>query len=241
MKSNFRKIITSSFLFIFSLTLFVFGQNPPDSSKNSLTSGSWSLQFQIEKDFTLGNFQGTNVSAKKHFSKNSAIRFGISLSGNINNSDREIEYENVSRNIQNSDDNTTSINLSGYYLYYLHAKNKINLFLGTGPIFGVTSSNREANEEVGQDSLFRKVKVESDRDSWRAGVHFLIGTEWFITKHLSLMAEYGSTLSYTKYNMNDTRTIIYIDDEESVRKSSSKNSRYSFNASAVKFGLSVYF
>ena len=243
MKSYYPTRITWSILFICSLALSVFGQGSQDSSKTSLTRGSWSLQFQIEKDFTLGTFQGSNISAKKHFSRNKAIRFGISLSGNINDSNRELVVENDYKNDENTDanDKTISLYFSSYYLYYLPSKNKINLFLGGGPIFGVTLSDRDVNQNSTQDTLFQTIKDNTDSDSWSVGFHLLIGTEWFITKHISLLAEYGSTLSYSKRKYDSVRTAFSFNNEDSTWKNSRTENSYSFTASEIKFGLSIYF
>jgi hypothetical protein len=69
------------------LTLVFFSQmNSPGVAQNqeanhSLERSTWSLQFQISNNFTLSSFQGSVISAKYHFSKQRAFRFGSAISG----------------------------------------------------------------------------------------------------------------------------------------------------------------
>lgn len=67
---------------------------PKIDTKNSLLKGAWALQFQINNNFSVSSFQGSTLSAKRHFSNKKAMRFGVSLSGSISEQDQSSIIEN---------------------------------------------------------------------------------------------------------------------------------------------------
>jgi hypothetical protein len=48
-----------------------------------LEAGVWTLQFWVTQNFTLGSFQRSALSAKRHFSPRSALRAGLSLTADF--------------------------------------------------------------------------------------------------------------------------------------------------------------
>ncbi|PSQ98468.1 MAG: hypothetical protein BRD48_07090 [Bacteroidetes bacterium QS_9_68_14] len=46
-----------------------------------LEAGAGTLQFQVMQNFALGSFQGSALSAKRHFSPRSALRAGLADGG----------------------------------------------------------------------------------------------------------------------------------------------------------------
>src|SRR4030042_4236489 len=146
----------------------LFSQTSQDSLKNSLKKGSWSLQFQISQNFTLSSFQGSNLSAKKHFSSRSAIRFGIGLSGYSANEEQTINQENDNslHKEYKLDNKLIGVDLNCYFLYYPHPQRRINMYFGGGPLFSfINHDDKVYTQEVYQDTLNRDIRTDEDFQS----------------------------------------------------------------------------
>jgi opacity protein-like surface antigen len=237
-----------SLLLLISILIFVnnsliYSQSDQDSTKNSLKKGSWSLQFQISQNFTLRNFQGSNLSAKKHLSSKSAIRFGIGLSGTMTDREKDLKRDDTNYlSDETIEDKSTQISLNSYYIYYPHPGKKINLYYGGGPVIAYSKLKSEFDsKEIFQDTLSRDIHDENDRKSWSIGILALIGVEWFLNQQISIHAEYGSSLSYIRTETEGTRVTITSENEEDYRSTNTVQKRFSFRSDSVKFGISVYF
>jgi hypothetical protein len=236
------------YLVLFFVTIFytqmIFSQTSQDSIKNSLNKGSWSLQFQISQNFTLSSFQGSNFSAKKHFSPRSAIRFGIGLSGYSRDQELTINRDNDNslHHEDQLDDKLIEVDLNCYYLYYPHPQRRINMYFGGGPLIGFMNFNDKLNtQEVYQDTLNRDVSTDEDFQSISVGVVGLIGVEWFLNQQISIHAEYGSSISYVKEEREETRITNAFENDKETRVTKSEGYRINWRSNSVKFGVSVYF
>ena len=72
--------IIISFLFLGTLNAQE-SQNSDTTFINSLKPGTWSVQFGISSNFTLTNYNGYNISLKRHSTDRQAWRLGIQLYG----------------------------------------------------------------------------------------------------------------------------------------------------------------
>lgn len=76
--------MTRIFGFLILSSLFAgatLADTPPTEGarKNSLATGAWAIQFQVEDDIGLRTFNGMSVSLKRHTSPRSAFRLGVTL------------------------------------------------------------------------------------------------------------------------------------------------------------------
>ena len=222
---------------------FLSAQNSQDSIKNSLKKGSWSLQFRISSNFTLSTFDGSNLSAKKHLTSNSAIRFGIGLSGYTTDREGTTDLENRSNifSEEQSDYESLLINLSCYYLYYPHPQRKINMYCGVGPLISFANFDDKINrQDLSQDTSSIETFTEENYQYYGVGVLGLIGVEWFLNQQISIHAEYGSSLLYGREEKEETRVSSVETYKEKYAKKSEEN-RITFRSNSVQFGDSVYF
>lgn len=115
-----RVYLLFSTLLILALLNTALAQEKTDSPKrNSLTPGSWSLQFAIDDNFTLASFEGGNLSLKKHFSSQFAIRGGITLTGESRKSDSQDLFSSSTNDLTSKrDDDTFIVEVSAAALYY---------------------------------------------------------------------------------------------------------------------------
>lgn len=207
--------------------------------ENSLETGAWALQFQISRNFTLSRFEGSVISAKRHFSDKKALRFGLSLNALISDAEQNSKQftSDTLRQIltADSDSDVQNIELNVQYLFYPSPEKEINLFLGVGPMVGFNRSNSETGSERGTPN---SVESTSQRTSkrWSLGISANLGAEWFATKNISFLAEYGLSLNYIWVKDSRTDKTAGI-----VTEAENKSKILNLSATTVKFGLSVYF
>ena len=216
---------------------FLFAQENP--KENSLESGAWALQFQITRNFALSRFEGSVISAKRHFSDKKSLRFGLNLNASISDTEQNFTrmVSDTLRETRKNDgeNNTQNIELNVQYLFYPSPAKEINLFLGIGPMIGFNRSNSETG--LDREPL-NPVDSTSKRTSkrWSLGVSANLGVEWFATKSISFLAEYGLSLNYILAKDSSTDRTA-----GTVTESENKSEIFNLNAASVKFGLSVYF
>ena len=218
--------------------------------KNSLEKGAWALQFQIGNSFTLRAFQGATISAKRHYSENSAIRLGTSISlaasdGDYTGTTTQADTILGSNSGAASDD-YQSIQVTAQYLYYPNPQALVNVFFGAGPLIQYSRSHGNGNRLWSSSGGYETADSgTSDAKSWAIGANAVAGVEWFATKSLSFHAEYGLSIQYISTKRTNSGT-TKIDsppaapyyrgfNDESFRKG------WQFDGTAVRFGLSVYF
>jgi len=221
-------------ILLFSFTFSSFAQT--DTTKIDL-AGKFALQFQITDNFTLSSFQGGTFSGKYHFSNNSALRLGVTLSQS--NIDEEYSETNVYPDITNigSTENNYSnyqISFSLQYIDYLKTINSIAMFYGGGVNYFTSPQNRESSAKYEVPT----VSNSADYNNYGFGVSLLIGVEWFVRSNMGITAEYGTGYQYSAYEkVNVNEDII----NDISRNSKSTQTRYGFSPSSVRFGISIYF
>ncbi len=208
-------------VFLLMLCLPIFAQEvgtPQPAPRNSLVDGSWSMQFRIVNDFQLSSFEGTLISAKRHFSDKSAFRFGIAADFSLENTDSD----NIARY---QDRDSYAFTLNGQYIHYTSPGSAINFYLGIGPHLHYNSSMTE---------------TEEGNNTQKTSIHTLAfgaitsyGLEYFLTRQISLICEYGAGLRYTT-SRNETEA-------NGLLSSETDTDEFRFFSASVDFGLSVYF
>lgn len=215
------------------------------SSVEDLSDSSRALQFQITDNFSLSSFQGSVFSYMHHFTKDKALRIGLSVSLGGNNSDQSEDYFSYDRNslVNNkknkSNKNSNSLQLSTQYIWYFNPGAKLLLFSGAGPFLRYDHSYEKNEDYYPQpnSNLVPKNITENKSTQWTPGVSGIVGVEWFASKAISLSAEYGLQLSYY---WNDSE-IIHKDQSNINQKIENKSKGWNLAGNSVKFGLSLYF
>ena len=231
------------FSVLFIMILFLLNTSllaQENQRENSLEAGAWALQFQISRDFTLSQFEGSVISAKRHFSDKKSLRFGLSLNAVISDTEQSFRRSDSDTlrllDKDNIDNDSQNIALNVQYLFYPSPGKDVNLFWGVGPIFGFNRTNfNDIRESVFPNP--RDATLKRTSKQWSLGVLTGLGAEWFATKSISFLAEYGLSLNYiwSKNIRTDKQADIIISESENTTES------FSISAKSVKFGLSVYF
>ncbi|MEJ2637934.1 MAG: hypothetical protein P8184_21955 [Calditrichia bacterium] len=184
-----RFIIALCFMAVSGTSLFA-------QTDSLLRKGSWALQFQVHNFISFSDFQGMNLSAKWQLKQNSALRFGVTLSGD--NRDRDLVNTSPTTETRTEYDNSSlGIGLNAQYIWYIPSLKKIRFFYGAGPLISYQSqSEKRISRLFMQDSLLDADKRDMDTDSWQAGISCVLGAEWFVHRSISLLAEYGTRAYY---------------------------------------------
>ncbi len=215
-------------LFIISYS-YLFSQ---DSTKTNSVSERFALQFQIDQNFTLSNFQGSVFSGKYNFNKNLAVRVGLSIMGSSSDNTTDNFYDNTLEENSKTDQSVFSTKIATQLLYYLARFNDVSFYLGGGPFYHYWNATNENNTLRNDMPIFSK----TERTMKGFGVESVLGVEWFVKDNISLSSEYGFEFRSTdREEKNENRT------NEISNNNNLNGSSVAFNASTVKFGLSVYF
>jgi hypothetical protein len=250
--NGFAKIRGSIGLFIGILLIPVFAQIAAAQETNQTAQKKsedfqrkkWSLQFKIGDNFTLSSFQGALISCQRQVSDRSAIRLGvgINLSDDHRDYDRnEFDTNSYNRDSEeNIDSDSKYINTSLLYTRYAHPESNLTAFYGFGPNLEFEWYNAE-DEHIGYDvsgNVTSKSKQKIDIDNIDIGIIGALGFEWFLSKSISLTAEYGLLLKYY-WDKRKSRTENVFSSYGT--ETEFKSNGFAIDATSVKFGLSAYF
>lgn len=234
-----RTVLLLAFTGLFLISSLAFAQDSdslPSIEKkrpNSLKAGAWALQFQITQDFTLKDFQGMLISAKRHYSKGKAIRFGIGLSASLTDSDdwyRSFQNDTIVGGANSElENNGQSVDLIGQYVIYRPTDAKASFYFGGGLVGSYSRSKSNSASSSGS-------RNSQTTQNFAIGLSGVFGAEWFATKNIGLLAEYGVTLKYN-WTRSNYKSSSGIFSNTGVRIQRT----IGINPAIVKLGLSVYF
>lgn len=209
---------------------------------HSLLPGNRALVFEIGEFLKLEAFNRMGIAVKLQHSRTRATR--ISLTARHSHTDMLHTYE-----LDPPDDHRTdqlytvsALDADVLRLHYREAAGSIHPFWGWGPVMKADrrklDQDRLDSAEEGEDrSTYDAVDV-----SLGGGLKTVLGAEWFATREISLHAEYGLTLVYTRawtrdtaYSRTATNGLVQTGDDLNTRNS------LDLRALPVTFGLSVYF
>jgi len=151
-----------------------------------LADKNWALQFGIDRNFTLKNFDGYMFAAKNQTSQARAWRYGGSVKTVIGSKDAAVRFYET----DNSDWDVSEFELGLHVarLHYASTSDRSKLFFGYGPFFEFDYLEYDAAH--GEPFYHRDV-------SGTGGGLALIGVEFFATQTISLTAEYSMRLAFT--------------------------------------------
>jgi len=224
-------------LFILLMPAFLMAQTNDSSKTEPFHFPKKSLQFAIGNNFTIKNFQGALISAKYHFSDQSAFRIGIGLTGNA----FDVNY---SKNITSNDSLVVAtedeeqylrLTIQSQFLHYFNPGEDIKVYAGLGPYISL-NLNLTENEKLQTADNYQYVPPRKRNTTTLAsGICAAYGLEWFFRKNMSLLAEYGFNFYYFYYESKYTYS-IHDNRTEEIKK----RNGWSFS-NLYHFGLSIYF
>lgn len=194
-----------------------------DARPNSLAAGSWALMFSVTDNFTIAPFQGGGISLKRQFSERSAVRAGIDVALDSQESNRDLSVT------QTLTSDNYGFELEGLYQRYTSPGKTINFYWGAGAYGGYSDGSREARA----DSTLNR----DDTSSYNLGAVGALGVEFFAARSISLLAEYRGTVGYHWNEVVSVRQRPGVPDQQDTRDSSG----WSVGTGTVRLGLSAYF
>ncbi|MGE5621095.1 MAG: hypothetical protein ACM3U0_00845 [archaeon] len=237
MKNLFPAILVSLAI----TSQLIIAQTKPQQIED-LTDSSRALQFQIGSNFSLSSFQGSVISYKHHFSRDKALRIGLSVYVDGTKSDGSSEMFTVDRDsLVTGSQNAAkrkenSIQLNTQFIWYLNPGEKLLIYGGAGPFltygYGKVNTENKSNDPFIKDKSLNEQKSST----WSPGVKGEIGVEWFAAQNISLLAEYGLMASYSWTETEITSTYPLY-----VQKSNNKLEGWNVRNDTVKFGVTLYF
>src|SRR5438105_5035858 len=176
---------------------FLIAQDSLTTESNSLKEGMKALQFQIGNDLALVSYpveaysypySGYVGAAALKFqnSEKSGLRVAVAYSG----LDQQNDGPQDSTNYSTLSEQRQSVEAYGDWMWYVHTRTRVHFYGGFGPTFSYT---HRQNVEVSGDRTYGsylKYKSTTASNIWEAGLNLFVGTEWFISKELSLSGEY---------------------------------------------------
>jgi hypothetical protein len=217
---------TSSIFIIVSLILFSNAFSQEDI--NNSMKFSKALQFQIDENFTLKDFQGALISFKKHLGNSRALRVGLSTGFQLYTD--ECHPEGTCSEVRKTDCHNFSLGIYSQYLFYSKSNSGTQFFGGAGPT--IEYSRRKSDIEY---KRYNNITDKSGCVKYhiQGGLSGVMGVEWLFRENMSLSAEYGMHFSYNYSKLKVTR-----DDEFKIENT---NKSWRLESNPIKFGLSIYF
>jgi len=216
---------------------------------DALAPGSWSVQFSVQPNFTLGSYSGSTLSLKRHLASGNAIRFGLS----VNLQDRSDNLADVSGDTITTftqsnaiDVNSWSIGAGADYLWYAGRAAPIHAYWGGGPTISWSrghdqQSQRQTVITTGQPPAIGTTSEDLRVRGWRAGIAAAAGVEWLVARRVGLFAEYGSSFVYVASNTRRRSTFTSTSSSPRTGDSERDAHRWDFSGSGGRLGVSVYY
>lgn len=221
-------------LFVFSFLILITMLYANEKDNTNIEDDSKCLQFQIGSDFQLSSFQGSTISFKKHISDYRAYRIGFTISGDIEDRNDFVNYDNDSLDNRNLiDTDNFGIDIIGQYLKYVPYEYSY-LYYGLGPRLIYSKTYQKIRHEEHTTGDWEQSSADSKRygKNFQLGLVFVAGVEFFISKSISIHSEYSQEVSYRYYWYKQPSSNNY----DNIRK----YHRYSIDSGGVKFGCSFY-
>jgi len=218
-------------LLVFTLLFFnisyLFSQNKYD---RSYLKGLYSIQFGISDNFRLSTFEGSLLSVKYNFTEKTALRIALSIYANsTNNVNQHFRQDTLYVKTINEDDGKSS-SISLLLLRRIRDRDYISVYFGVGPF--VSYNKHRTHDETYYYNNDTNPFSDGQNNYWDLGLAGLLGSEVFVTKYISIFAEYNCRYRYRYIKSNGERR---------TELTTTKTKSSEFKSLSLKFGLSVYF
>jgi hypothetical protein len=225
-----RKIRTALLTFVSLLIVAAPAVHAEGNGSRLPVAGDEAILFGVTQNFTLSTFDGTTIAWRKHQSDSTAWRFGLSLNTKWASEDREREQDPPNPfgyTDERTDDQTDlDVSVAAYRVRYLTMGDQNRLYHGYGPRIGYQRIRRE--------QIINGTTDDYERDNIFVGLANIVGVEWFRWEKISLFAEYGATLGYTRSTVKD------VDGSRSQTDTNTTNN-VALSSNGVRFGLAARF
>lgn len=214
--------------------------------KSNVQKYQWGLQIALdgkgEENSDDNDYQGIRFSLKRQTSKHTAVRFNLGFYGHKVDYSRHGLFESRSITIDLDDNRRfdfTEVNLSAHYLYYPAPDNKFQFFWGAGPRLSI-GETEPGTVLVYHDYRYGDYYEEvysNNSTKLGLGVETTVGSEWFLGRNFSLLAEWGVILQNEWYlfELDYDGYRGTVDDIETI------NDGLHLDASRFKLGVAFYF
>lgn len=174
--------------------------------------GAWAAEFEVDPSYryVLGFSSGGTISAKRHRSARSALRFGASIGFNESKEEGEVAHERFSvasnPNFRISQGPRESIDENHGYALFLHLQryhpvvDDLSIFWEVGPSLRYYESKSSSERQylyyyaAGPTEIYRTNRAVILRT---AALDWSIGFEFFLKRRLSLGARAGVWAGYS--------------------------------------------
>jgi hypothetical protein len=214
---------------------FSFGSDNPPYGK-----GSGSLQFRLDENFSISNYEGALFSYQYGLSESTSIRYGVSFDAFTSKDDEDdnqyIDSDDPHLIDELNRRNEIDFQLWCSYIRFMKPSGEIVLYYGFGPIF---SYEHDYRKQTIEDSSWDNDSIyQSPSNTYGLGLHSILGIEWFKHRNISFLFEYGCRIEYIKTLYEQEYSDHYNADDRIVSRD---YSRIDFSANEVKLGISFYF
>ena len=215
------------FIIMFIISGVAYGGDTDTNLTNvdNIKKGSFALQFKVNENFKITDFNGALISAKYHYSKSAGIQFGFE----INSSRDKSEYNIMAAPDYSTDERIIEICMLIQHILYIKKKASSGLYWGIGPFFNLSNIKERYIEYTSPDDSFSR---DYRNKVIGIGITNSFGVEIYIWKNLSLLAEYNLSLKYEYEKKHD----FIIPPGERI-----KNHFWTLKSDEIKVGFSVYF
>lgn len=219
------------------------------AATEALAPGSWSVQFSVQPNFTLGSYAGSTLSAKRHLGSGNAVRFGVTVIGSNRSNDfadaGADTFSTINRT-ESGDGNAWAIGVGGSYLWYSQREAPVHVYGGAGPSVSWSRSHDQRTRVStltgsGPPPLSQTADEDITAHGWQVGVSGVLGVEWVVARRIGLIAEYGSTLSYTALESTSNNTVTSTASATRTDQAKQTSHRWDFSGAGGRLGVSAYF
>jgi hypothetical protein len=220
------------------------------AATNSLHEGAWGLEFQVQAPLLSSNYSGAaGIGAIRHFSDRSAVRLGMMVGINSEDSDgtRTVDHAfpyDTTRVSGQAPGYSDSRDVSAFIhlAHYMSVGTRLGVLVEAGP------SARWISNEYGSTDVYPyspgtvTYVYASDRDSWSYGGDLQLGFQWFFRSRLSLAGRYGITGQRTESKQTQQSGFYnYSDGTHEILSSDTHSDGFTVQTTPAVISLIAYF
>jgi len=230
---------------IYIITLLICIAKTTAQTNNTSTQKKYSIQIMRCMENSNYGFinKGIFLSLSKHFSNCSAVRLSFSSNPELYKSYRKYEPDENDYDPYNRSSYKKGVQISLGYVYSSSIIDKINLYLFCGPFYNDLEEKRSfVISSSGTD--WGESDVTGIEKMYSYGIFFIIGFEYFISKKISFVSEFGISISNNKSQDNvftissgEENNVPFYDEYNTYEETENIN----LSTSIKRFGLSIYF
>lgn len=228
-------LVTLAFLAI-AATAVAHGGGP---SPGDGLAGTSAVQFSVDDNFTLTEFQGQMISYQRYLTDDRAIRVAAGLFLDYAEKDLDVSYYDGEETGAAEISTWTHRGTVKLQMVFYRGDGPLRFYWGAGPRVSYTDNHTEIVNFNSYGGYVNYSHRTGDTDTWELGLQGFAGVEWFINDLFSLHAEYAVT---GKYVIKDEfERYMQSDDPDDVQTSETATRSPKFTSDGVRFGLSAHF